>query len=163
MKHDFGLAIPGIFSSNGTLSIENSPIARAWAKRNGGELKTIHLLNPNLEDELYARGEWTGDQDDHYDYMQDRDRRTYTLAVWTCAETEQAGVEQTMISKLITSIYDREGKNYQRGYDRLLAAGYSAEVLNTLAYPGAEAVVAYHAEWEAQLEAMYGPYWWDAD
>lgn len=164
MKRDFGLEIPRIFSGRDVLSIEDCAIAAAWAKRNGGELKTMRLLDPNSEDVLYARGEWSGDQDDHYGYMQDREHRTYTVKVWSCAETEQARAEQTMIGKLCTSIYnDRTGANYQRNYDRLLSAGYSAEALNTLAYPGAEAVRAYHAEWEAQMETMYGQYWWDGD
>jgi hypothetical protein len=151
-----------MFGNGETLEIEDSAVAQVWAQRNGGSAYTLRLIDPNLEDELVARGEWRGDQDDYFDYLEDRCRRTFSVQVYRCADAPQARAEHTLIAKLIRAIHnDESGEFYTRYHDQLVALGYPTEVLPV--WPGAEAIRAAHEAWKREMEAQYGKYWWDGD
>lgn len=153
---------PRLFSNAETLEIEDCDLARLWAQRNGGYKYTLRLIDPNLEDELVARGEWRGDQDDYYDYLEDRRRRTYSVQVYRCPVSPSARAEHTLIAKLIRAIHnDDTGRLYEKAYAQLVALGYPADVIP--AWPGAEAIRAAREAWKRQMEAQYGKYWWDGD
>lgn len=151
-----------MFSNAETLEIEDSPLAAAWAQRNGGYKYTLRLLNPDLEDELVARGEWRGDQDDYDNYLESRRRRTYSVHVYRCADSAAARAEHTLIAKLLRAAdNDETGDFYARYHDQLVALGYPREVLP--AWQGADAIRAAREAWKKTMEAQYGAYWWDDD